>query len=110
MTDFNFEDFSIIDIAVEATSFERYCLWGKNNEKYKWKQQTIGTAIKIGQLDNMSIFISLSFAKINDYNILFYYPSSVVVDWRIIDKWKDDALKNAKFTDAQNFHIVGIKT
>ncbi len=105
---------------VEATSFEQYCLWENNasNSIYcryknslKWEQMD-GWLVTVGEYRKRQCCISVSWARINNKLVMFYYPTSRFVDWNMIDKWInkhfqgkwDKQTRKAK-TDAQNFHL-----
>lgn len=103
---------------VEANSFEKVCLWEFNRisiSKREWKEENSGYLVTIGYIDGSPVAISLNTATIDRQKILFYYPTSVMVDYDMIREWlsvnlPDTAKGNYpggyNSTDAQNFHNV----
>lgn len=98
--------------AVEANTFESMCLWQGHNGT--WVSATSGRLTTVGHIDDMPVCISLLVNIVNGSPILFYYPTSIMVDYRLIDAWlnmnmpdtaKDEDGRVLK-TDAMNFHIV----
>lgn len=108
-----------LDIAgcVEATDFERHCLWDFNDRvgKRQWKETGHGYLPTIGQInaDNtwLPITISVLTAVIDDHKILFYHSPSRVTDHDAVRKWLDTNMPKTAFredewlnnTNAQNF-------
>lgn len=96
---------------VEATSFEQQCLWEKNQKG--WTEVLGGYGKEIGELDGRPVVISLRVAIIFDQRVIFYHPTSQVVDWGMIVNWLDKNMPwSAKVNgqlrnvDAQNFHVI----
>jgi hypothetical protein len=97
---------------VEANSFEQFILWEKNHEKVKWIQIMDGWLINVGEVNGRKCCLSVSWANIDNQLVMFYYPTSSIVDWRLIDEWLaqnfsgkwDNNTRNAD-CDAQNFHL-----
>lgn len=90
---------------IEATDFEQDCLWHRyaERENVDWHQILNGHGKSVGVLDGRSVFISLRAAVINGKKFLFFHPTSVVVDWRMINAWIDSVLPDALRFDADNF-------
>lgn len=99
---------------VEATSFEQHCLWEFNSidspiDSYrrtlKWEQLD-GYIVTIGYVNNFPVCLSLSWVLLNGKPVMFYDPTSLVVDYAMIEsyfiKHFPDYYKMR--TDAQNFH------
>lgn len=103
-TTMNFEDFNDkVVYIVEATSFERLCLWQKHKEI--WGEGTNGGPfVTIGHLDNRPICITLSIDLINNQPVLFYECTSQLADYKMVDQYIKDNYPNVKTTDAMNFH------
>ncbi len=89
---------------VEATSFEHQALWAqhaedsiyppwnkrKNCRAYeplKWEQINDGWGVNVGHLDKRPICISVNWARIEDQLVMFWYPTSVVVDIAKCEAW-----------------------
>jgi hypothetical protein len=77
-----------------ATSFEQHSLWAQYHDQlaWDWVQITHGYGVTVGYvvdgaLDPMPVHISLSTVIVNGSKILFYNPTSAVVDWRMVDEW-----------------------
>ncbi len=101
---------------VEANSFEKMCLWKENQDqmKYEWKENNLGYLPTIGELAGMPVVLSLFTADVNGHKLLFYHPTSQVVDWRQIEAWLQLNLPKTAFrengypnkTDAMNFSNI----
>lgn len=104
---------------VEATSFETQCLWAENSKDSncrrftprRWEQVSPGWLVTVGELDYRPVCISMSWARIDGRLVMFWYPTSQVVDTVQIEKWLekhftgkwDGGTRNAQ-TNAMNFH------
>ncbi len=74
-----------VDIVVEATSFEKGKLYMECRDKVKWKQHLGGWLPTVGYIYKKPICISTMFATINDKFVLFWHPTSRMVDHTKID-------------------------
>lgn len=90
-------------LIVEATTFERHCLWEKYCNELEWVQELSGYLPTVGHIDGLPVVISLSWASVGGLWTLFWHPTSMVVDHRIIDMWFDSYLPEVKKIDANNF-------
>lgn len=104
--------------AVEATSFEHFCLWeqhaqGSLYRRYdplKWEQMSPGWMEQVGRVGNCKCWIELQWAEIEGQLILFWHQCSAVTDSRQAEAWmkkhftkKYDNDTRIAMTDAQNF-------
>tara|TARA_R110000851_G_scaffold4966_1_gene20782 strand:+ start:315 stop:653 length:339 start_codon:yes stop_codon:yes gene_type:complete len=91
---------------VEANTFEVMCLWRENKDN--WVSVSSGYGICVGGDSSIErqTAISLSSALIGGKKVLFIYPTSVLVDWDLIDSWLSNNLPASVLikTDAGNFH------
>jgi hypothetical protein len=103
---------------VEATSFEQHCLWAETSSTSdcrrfaprKWEQMH-GWLVTVGRLDKRPICVSMTWNRIDGQLVMFWHPTSQVVDMVQIEKWFDKhfngkwdkGTRNAR-TDAMNFH------
>jgi hypothetical protein len=99
---------------VEANSFERMCIY-RNNDKASdsWKDSGEGYGAPVGDVLGKPVYISLNSAVVNGHKVIFYYPTSVMVDHNLILDWMrgnmpETAFKNDRLNtvDAMNFHNV----
>ncbi len=102
---------------VEATSFEKTCLWRDVVERKggTWSSSNGGRMFTVGFVDQRPVCVSFIDATINGHKIMFIEATSQVVDWVMIDNWLKEhlpatALKNdgkhINKVDAGNFHNV----
>jgi len=104
---------------VEATSYERFSLWKENEyriekeDKLFWNSESSGILYTIGYLNisgkDWPITIEFDFATINDTPICFYYPTSVIVDFKMVETWMKTNFNieykgRKNYTNADNFH------
>lgn len=115
MTDKHMTEFleGVIGV-IEANSFEKLCLWQERGSKAAWKENPAGYSEVIGYLDDMPVCISLFTITVDGHKLLFFDPTSQVVDHRMIDQWLEENLPKSAFktdgwinkTNAMNFHNV----
>lgn len=99
---------------VEANSFESSMLWEKHHEKREWKETLSGYLPCVGFIGERPIHISLMTAIIDGFKILFWHPTSQVVDHALIVEWFQKNLPTSAINDrgypnsvdAQNFFNV----
>lgn len=98
---------------VEATSFERSCLWERNKDRREWKDRLLGYSVHAGKDADRPVVFSISSAIIDGNKILFIEPTSMLVDWKMIEEWLKTNLPKSAFrgeyvnkVDAMNFHNV----
>lgn len=103
---------------VEATDFERHMLWADNGgmgtAKLEWVENLSGLLEVVGHLDDMPVCISLMKATVDGKLLLFWHPTSQVVDHRIIDDWMEKNIPQSARrsggsihrTDPMNFHNI----
>lgn len=112
--------FQDVVFLVEATHHEQFVFWQDyfHKPKYdhckinKWEQVTVGRLVQIGELDNRPINISINWAVLEGYLVMFYEAVSQVVDHAMVDKWIEHWSKDIKYdngyrwahTDSNNFH------
>jgi len=105
---------------VEATNQEQYWLWNENakesrnsirNPALKWEQVNPGWGIHVGELDNRPIMISVQWARIEGFLVMFWYQCSQVTDSVQAEKWLHENFKGTydngtrrAWCDAANFH------
>lgn len=114
------ELFKDVVFLIEANDNESHLLWEKYHYKTDkdvphvklWEQEFSGYMIKIGELDNRPINVTLSYAKLNGKRILFYNGCSQLVDHKMIEDWLQHFTKDIRWDnnhrwahcDAMNFH------
>lgn len=106
-----------VDGVCEATNTEKTYLWMVNKHSLygqkprEWKELLSGYGVTVGYLNDMPVFISLLKDNIDGKNILFWFATSQVVDYRMINAWLEEniperARRDGRIhqTDAANFH------
>ena len=109
---------------VEATDKERHSLWSfwahqsNSKDQYRppkiarldWPHGTGGWGVRVGTLDGRPVVVSMTWEEINGCMIMFWNPTSEVVDYRMIKEWleehftrKYDVTRPAR-CNAMNFH------
>jgi len=114
--------FKDTEFVVEADSYAMQSLWERHstqamfpNPKFntiRWEQDSMGLSYTIGKLDNRPIAVSFFWSKLNSHLILFYHPTSQIVDHLMVEDWLKkycnpqwDGNRRAH-ADASNFHHV----
>jgi len=102
---------------VEATAYEQYALWFINKEAteypLEWSDNRSGIMVHIGDFNYEPIYLSLVSAIIKGQKIIFWHPTSPIVNYNMIYAW---IVKNApntarvdqvvNKTDAGNFQNI----
>jgi hypothetical protein len=115
--------------AVEASSFERLCLWKDYTAKgISWDESGGGWGVTVGAIKTEDltapVCISITTTIIDGQKILFFEPTSRVVDHQLIELWLEDNAPSTAFlssgsmfapnyvnvVDAMNFHNVFRRT
>lgn len=112
------------EYAVEATDCEIHLLWSELSTDSTWKvemrnvlrweQDPRGFLVTVGHLhaggEYLPVNVSVTFAKINGVVVMFYHPTSRVVDWDMVDRWVNNVVmartRKVQKTNAMNFHLV----
>ena len=75
---------------VEATNWEKFKLWQENEvrtSKRRWTEGRSGHLFTVGYLADMPVCISVLIDEIDSKKILFWHPTSQVVNHRMITEW-----------------------
>lgn len=92
---------------VEATSFEQLTLWQQWHEKVEWKEHPQGKAPTVGLLDGRPVVLCFFYAHLSGAKVMFWYATSQVVDYLMIDDYLKENFPDVPRTDAMNFaHAV----
>lgn len=78
---------SATKFAVEATGFERHMLWRDHHQRTSWEGHPAGYGIELGKIGDMPVMLSTTFQAIDGHVVLFYHPTSQMVDYRMIEAW-----------------------
>lgn len=113
---------------VEADSFARQEFWSRHSGqsivgyirkgdskqaygKVNWEQINDGWLVEVGKDHKRPVCISVTWARIDGKLVMFWYPTSQIVNHTIINKWlkkhfkgKWDDDRREAFCDASNFH------
>lgn len=81
---------SATKFAVESTGFERHMLWRDNYQRMPWEGNPAGYGIELGKVGDMPVMLSTTFQAIDGHVVLFYHPTSQVVDYRMIEAWLNE--------------------
>lgn len=109
-----------IKFAVEATDVERHYLWKEfkqNNPKSfreDWVQDNHGLYKTLGNIQDiqgLTVSVQINFAVIMGSLVCFYYGTSKIVDWTMIENYIDEIVtlkydNNSRKSrcDSNNFH------
>lgn len=91
---------------VEANSYESMKLWEEFHLEINWQQNQWGYMETVGTLDRRPVCIALLWHVLEGKTVLFFEPTSQVVDYKLIDAWFDRRLPGIPRTNAMNFHHV----
>lgn len=107
--------------AVCRPCHDHHTIWEKYHDQYgvPWEQDSLGMWTEIGKVDNRPIVVSVHWVNIADRRVAFVEPTSMLVDYDMVDKWCSAVFPNAVvFSDENNFHnivhgiadAIGVKT
>ncbi len=104
---------------VQATSFEQHCLWSETSSasiytrhatERSWEQINPGWVVQVGEFNSHRVAVAMTWYKIDGQLVMFWYPSSRIVDGNLIEEWIDqhfqgkwDGDTRPAKTDAMNF-------
>lgn len=89
---------------VEATSYEQLSLWQKHHEELDWQEVSRGGPMfNLGELSGRPIVVCVNIFSIHGRNVLFYNPTSQVVDWAMVEDFLEKSWPTVPKTDAMNF-------
>lgn len=93
---------------VEATSFERMCLWRSHtaNPYAEWNDKGTGFGHTVAFYNSRPIFVSLLTTTIDEHKVLFYEVTSRLVDYELVTKWFKRELPNIPKVNASNFYNI----
>lgn len=92
---------------VEATSYETLALWQRYHEETQWKSVTYGGPMfHIGALADRPVVLSVNICEILGRKVMFYNPTSQVVDWVMVEEFLETHWPTVKRTEAMNFHAA----
>jgi len=103
----------------EASSFEKHMLWqlysDKSDlqskeypiEKVEWGEVNQGWVLCIGDLNGNPVVVSFLMGWLYNQLVVFWYPTSSVVGYGLIDKYLNENFKNIIIKeDADNFFNI----
>ena len=84
-------------------------LWAKYHDAWgvPWEEDSLGMWTEIGKVDKRPIVVSVHWANIAGRRVAFVEPTSMLVDYQMVEDWCSDVFPNAvAFGDENNFHNV----
>lgn len=90
--------------AVEASSYEKMCLYRDHSDTLV--QQFAGIGRTIGEFCGMPVFLSLTTAEIRGHKILFYEPTSQVVNHLMVRAWLAENLPETAMESVGKYRLV----
>lgn len=92
------------DIIVEATQFEEMTLWELSSGDLHWQYHNGGWLPTVGYIYKKPICISTMFATISNKFVLFWHPTSRMVDHaKIDDYFKKHCREDVKHVECYSF-------
>jgi hypothetical protein len=97
---------------VEADLFKHRVLMNTWKDRVAWEEDNYGCFAVVGKAFRHDIAVQFWWAKLDGHRVLFYEPTSQVVDHRTIDAWLKtncnpqwDGGSRRAHCDATNFHL-----
>ncbi len=106
-------------LRIELNDFEQHTVWRDFSPQAQewrrkqdttqlttWESHSSGFRVQVGAMGKKPIWLSISFATLDGVLVMFYHPTSKVVDYDQIDAWLDEHLPQTKGKmghDAMNF-------
>lgn len=97
-----------IAYAIEATRAEQMWLW-KNHHRdagWSWTEERSGYLAQMGELDGRPVAISIMRATVQGQSVLFWHPTSVLVDHDMIEAWFRKHMPDTIRIDTGGFHAL----
>jgi hypothetical protein len=107
---------------VEADSYAQQHIWSDyadnsrnpiNKDKVFKFEQMHGWLVHVGRFARHDIYVSMSWTKINGFLVMFYYPTSRIVDHNVVEAWlkkhfdgKYDGDRRAQCDASNAFHCL----
>lgn len=93
---------------VEATNTERANLWKQYGADHRqvWTSDLGGYGVTVGTIADKPICLSILYAIIGGKKVVFWYPTSVVVDYDQIAAWFDYWFPSTQRIDAERFYLT----
>lgn len=97
---------------VEASGYEHLALWQAWHRFLPWQQITRGEmvtagSIRVGLCEKMPTCVDVAWAILNERRVCFYHACSMVVDHRLVEKWRKAEFPHIDWRDqhcnAMNF-------
>ncbi len=87
------------DWAIEGTEYGR-----KWDHRVDWKQELSSITVQVGELGTMPVVVCFTWAVVADSRMVFWYPTSQVVDYVLCERWIKKHFKNSRMItdDIQN--------
>jgi hypothetical protein len=96
---------------VQATEFERICLWTLNRGKVAWGGMPRIAIFTVGEREGDAVKVEVAFVELDDQLVLFIEAVSPVTDRLMVDAWLRKNVPVAALPgmqravcDAANFH------
>lgn len=112
----SFDDaLKLCSFAVESTPFEQDVLRTKHNKNYNWADQHYICNAIIGDINGRRVSIQMNVYKIEDVYVLFWHPTSTVIDYDMIENylrkqfesiWTEISDYQSRTFRTDNFHVV----
>ncbi len=93
------------EFVVEADEFARFQLNRQWHEKVDWEFDPRCYKVDIGTFAGFPVTLNLQFTKLNGKRIMFYSPSSQVVDYEMIDQWLQANCNPTRFGGLNRAHV-----
>lgn len=95
-----------IAYAVEATRAEQMWLWKDHHRDagWSWTDERSGYIARVGELDGRPVMISITRSMVQGQSVLFWHPTSVVVDHDMIEAWFRQHMPDMIKIDVDGFH------
>lgn len=89
---------------VETTSYEKLALWREYHKELNWQEVTHGGPMfQLGELAGRPIVLSVNIISILGRKVMFYEPTSQVVDWVMVEDFLKKSWPNVQMTNGMNF-------
>lgn len=93
------------DFLVEATSYKQTKLWEKYKELCRWERCRVRWEARVGHLGKRPIVLSIMHAKIKGKVVVFWFPTSSLIDYDMIGAWLNKKSKG-RSVDVENFYLL----
>lgn len=101
-----FSRFAETEYVLEGTTDQYIELWRRYKGQTEWDEIAEGLTVSVGRLGPDVIEVHYRFARINKSLVVFWEPTSEVVDYRLIYEWNKQNIPKNRYPEARHLKFA----